>query len=126
MPPKKDAAKKEAPEESEELRIVGPGELDDNGQPRPQDVLELVSNKMKLDQSTRNRERMEDENKQLRDELQRQSGEQTEIFAYLNKELRCLQPTSLPHLILFYYPSSSAVDTTSSAHSSSAKHRQAY
>jgi hypothetical protein len=31
---------------------------------------------------------MEEQNKKLRDEIERQSGEQTEIFAYLNKELR--------------------------------------
>ena len=33
-------------------------------------------------------QRMEDENSKLRDEIERQSGEQTEVFAYLNKELR--------------------------------------
>ena len=33
-------------------------------------------------------QKLEDDNRNMREELQRQSGEQTEIFAYLNKELR--------------------------------------
>jgi len=89
--PKKEAAKKdkkeEPTEEASDSRVVGPGELDDAGLPRPQDVLELVSARMKLEKSMQNREKLEESNRNLREELERQSGEQTEIFAYLNKEL---------------------------------------
>ena len=91
---KKDAKNEEAKEgdagdsgAATDARIVGPGELDDNGLPRPQDVLELVTKRMQLEKSMEIREKLDDENRRLREELQRQSGEQTEIFAYLNKEL---------------------------------------
>ena len=93
MPPKATPAKKEAKSEESKgeddgpARIVGPGELDDNGQPRPQDVLELVAARIKLEQSMKNRTELENDNHRLRDALERQAGEQTEIFAYLNKEL---------------------------------------
>eukprot|EP00286_Rhodomonas_abbreviata_P000782 CAMPEP_0181288166 /NCGR_PEP_ID=MMETSP1101-20121128/183_1 /TAXON_ID=46948 /ORGANISM="Rhodomonas abbreviata, Strain Caron Lab Isolate" /LENGTH=491 /DNA_ID=CAMNT_0023392261 /DNA_START=147 /DNA_END=1622 /DNA_ORIENTATION=- len=89
MPPKSAKGKDGADGEAGAAQGEGvvPGELDEDGKARPEDILELVAARQKLERSIKARQELTDANRQLREQLGQQKFEQSEIFAYLNKEL---------------------------------------